>query len=123
MAGIPGRSGGANRVPTEQHLLRGTFRRDRHQVAATAPHPPIQAVDRRRTLRGLRGEARRLADRLLSEYSGWDSATLEALRAYALSCERLERLQRTPADDTRALHREIRHNLALLKALSLEHAR
>jgi hypothetical protein len=29
-------------------------------------------------------------------------------------------LQITPADDTRALHREIRHNLALLKALNLE---
>lgn len=30
MAGKPGRSGGRNRVPVEEHLLRGTFRPARH---------------------------------------------------------------------------------------------
>jgi hypothetical protein len=46
-----------------------------------------------------------------------DAASVELLRAYVLSCARLEALQRTPSDDTRALHKEVRGNLQLLREL------
>jgi hypothetical protein len=58
----------------------------------------------------------------MSLYGPWTAASLEVLRAFALSCQRVERLQREPGDDdrSRAFHREIHANLALLKALELE---
>jgi hypothetical protein len=45
MAGIPGRSGGANRRSAKEHQLRGTYRADRHgplppDEAETEPLPP-----------------------------------------------------------------------------------
>jgi hypothetical protein len=57
---------------------------------------------------------------LLDQFSAWDAASLETVRAYALSCDRLARLQADSIDDTRGLHREVRTNLALLKARNLE---
>jgi hypothetical protein len=124
MAGIPGRSGGHNRKAIDEHHLAGTFRPDRH-LALTPPRPsaPVSAADRRRALRGLSGEARRITAALLTEYDGWNAATIEVLRAYALSSVRLAALQADPPEDTRALHREVRANLALLKALDLEAGR
>ena len=77
-------------------------------------------ADRRRVLAGLAAGPRRIAASLLTDYGPWSAAALETLRAYALSCERLEQLQQAPDDDTRALHREARCNLALLKSLELE---
>lgn len=47
MAGRPGRSGGANRIPVADHLTRGTYRRDRHGEAWRAwdgPEPPPDPV-------------------------------------------------------------------------------
>jgi len=35
MAGIKGRSGGHNRLSTQAHILRGTFRKDRHATGRT----------------------------------------------------------------------------------------
>jgi hypothetical protein len=55
---------------------------------------------------------------MLDEFGDWTTPKLEVLRAYALSCGRLETLQQ--GDDVRALHRELRANLNLLKALNLE---
>jgi hypothetical protein len=121
LAGVPGRSGGHNRVSLEAHLLRGSFRPDRHAGLMEAPPPRrLSAADRRRTLAGLEGTARRLVLHLLAEYGGWHAAKLEVLRNFALSSARLEALQETPSDDARGLHREIRANLNLLKALNLE---
>ncbi len=59
----------------------------------------------------------------MRHYSGWDAASLTALRSYALSCERLHLLEQTPAGNSREIRAEIRANLALLKALNLEIAR
>jgi hypothetical protein len=124
VAGVPGR-GGYNRLSLEQHALRGTFRRDRHGPLTEAPRAsaPVTPADRRRTLRGLSAPARLMAARLLVDFSGWDSASLETLRAYVQSCERLEQLQQATGDDSRPLHREIRCNLNLLRALNLERLR
>ncbi len=36
VAGKPGRSGGSNKLPLEQHIRRGTYRRDRHGPRALA---------------------------------------------------------------------------------------
>jgi hypothetical protein len=69
---------------------------------------------------GLDGTTRRLALRLLAEYGGWHAAKLEVLRNFHLSSARLETLQAQQTDDPRGLHREIRANLSLLKALNLE---
>jgi hypothetical protein len=66
LAGVPGRSGGANRLSVEAHLLRGSYRRDRHATLTEAPPPArLSAADRRRFLNGLDGTARRVVLRLL----------------------------------------------------------
>jgi len=101
--------------------LRGSFRPDRHAGLMEAPPPRrLTAGNRKRTLAGLDGTARRLAFRLLAEFDGWDSSKLETLRNYALSCARLDALQAQPSDDARAVHREARCALAFLKALDLK---
>ena len=123
MPGVPIRSGGSNRLTPQGHRLRGTFRPSRH-AGRTNPLPEaVSPAERRRTLEGLGPDARRIVSALLRVYSGWDAASLTALRSYALSCERLHLLEQTPTSDTRGLHREIRANLALLKSLNLEIAR
>lgn len=122
-------SGGLNKVSVKQHVLQGTFRPDRHALALKEWQAQQQALpasvskaDRRRVLRGLGAEARRLAVRLLDEFE-WDTPGLVTLRNYVLSCERVEALQATHPSDSRPLLRELRSNLALLKALDLEHER
>ena len=89
-------------------------------MSPTPTVAPIARAERRRVLKGLSAEPRRIAVSLLDVYGPWDASSLTTLRAYALSCERLEQLQQAPGDDTRALHREARCNLALLKSLELE---
>jgi len=118
MAGRPGRSGGHNRLPVELHLARGTFRPDRHILPR--PMAPISEADRRRTLRGLPSLSRRIAVDLLARFEGWDASALETLRAYAMSCHRLDALHQGAAGGSPELSREIRANLALLAALGLE---
>ncbi len=121
MAGVAGKSGGHNRLSLEEHEARGTFRRDRHsRLIPASPVVPVRPADRRRVLQGLSTGPRRIAAALLDSHGPWDAASLETLRAYVLSCARLERLQREPGEDARALHREARCNLALLKSLELE---
>lgn len=124
MAGVAGRSGGWNRLSPEQHHLAGTYRRDRHDPpngnGAQAPPLHVSSADRRRTLEGLSRSARRLAVTILDSHDGWDAPGLLTLRAYVLSCARLEVLQTAADADVKALHRELRANAALLKALNLE---
>jgi hypothetical protein len=120
MAGVSGRSGGHNRLTSDEHRLRGNYRADRHAHLTVARPEPVSAADRRRTLRGLPRDARRLAASLLDEYHGWDGGSLETVRSYVLSVSRLEALQMAAEGDTRAIHRETRCTLALLKSLNLE---
>jgi hypothetical protein len=119
MAGVPGRSGGHNRKSVEHHVLLGTFRKDRH-AGRVADVLPVSPTDRRRTLQGLTPGARRLAGQMLEQFAGWDASALVTLRAYALSCERLEALQSDGDTDGRDLAREVRMNLGLLRGLNLE---
>ena len=127
MAGVPGRSGGANKLSIEEHLARGSYRADRHaerlRAALSGNRATIAPRDRRRALRGLNPEARRIATRLLDTFGDWDEAGLQTLRSYARSCERIEQIHSGGEVDMRALHRELRVNLHLLRALNLEQAR
>jgi hypothetical protein len=122
MSGVPGRSGGHNRLSIEEHQLRGTVRPSRHLSSAAAALAPVVSVsDRRRVFAGLSVAARLQAVQLLDTFEGWDAASLATLRAYVLSSERAEALQ--AAGDIKALHRELRINVGLLKALNLESGR
>jgi hypothetical protein len=101
------------------HIQRDTFRPDRHGSLRDVSAPePVSESDRRRTLKGLRGDARKLADRMLSEFLDWDSASLELLRSYVLSVERIKRYE--DAGDVKELRKEVRTNDLLRKALALE---
>jgi hypothetical protein len=70
-------------------------------------------------LDGLTPSARRLAVQLLERFTGWTPATLQVLRNYARSSARLEALQQRSRVDPRAVYREIRANLALLRELDI----
>ncbi len=118
MAGTKGHSG-RHPLPIETHLLRGTFRPHRH-AKPNASHPvAVSDEERRGVLRGLRGDARRTAARLMDSFSNWDPASLSTLHSYCRSCERLKALEHMAADDTR-VHREVRTNLRLWAALRLD---
>jgi|SRR5581483_1296504 len=111
-------SGGTNRLTAEEHIVRGTFRRDRHGPQPTPPPaPPVSGADRRRLLRGLSAEARRIVIALLESYDGWDASSLSTLRAYGQSCARVVSLEAVGGPD---LHRELRVNVMLRKSLGLE---
>lgn len=122
MSGTKGHSGGANRLSIAEHLERGTLRPHRHLQPIPAPLPPLSVADRRRTLKGLPPTAHRIARGLLDTFDGWQIASLETLRAYSLSCARLELLQDTPTPGAE-IYRELRANLSLLTALNLEATR
>lgn len=113
-------SGGANRLPIEEHLARGTFRPARHlaQVKPAAPVAAVTVAERRAVLKGLGHTGRKMASRLLDDYGDWDAAGLHTLRQYAISCDRLgDKL------DESERHRELRANLALLRSMHLDSPR
>ncbi len=116
-------SGGANRLTAAEHVLRGSFRPDRHGRPSAPAFPDVSRADRHRVLQGLSADGRRLVTALLSQFGDWDASGLETLRNYGLSSDRLRALQQTPSDDTGPLYRELRANGALLKQLNLERAR
>ena len=123
MAGKPGRSGGSNARTLQEHQLAGTYRKDKHGhllAAATPPPQPVSLAARRRVLAGLPDHARRVAVALLDEYGNWTASQLETLKAYSLSCDRLNALQVGGEADADAIHRETRCCLSLLTALKLE---
>ncbi len=122
MAGVGGRSGGRNALPLEHHVMAGTYRPARHQALMAAPPPRVCApADRARTLRGLRGEARRAIAALIDEFSDWDRSSLATLHEYGRSLERLHHLHATGAD-ARAIQSELRVNILLRKTIGLEAA-
>ena len=115
------------RAGITRNRFKSTSKRARFGVTVTAlqrlPLVPVSEADRRRTLQGLSPGARRLAVQLLDGFTGWDASSLQTLRAYVLSCERLEALQSTSTTDSNDLAREVRVNLGLLRALNLEAGR
>jgi hypothetical protein len=104
-----------------QHIVAGTFRRDRHAVIVAPPvraTEDVAAADRRRCLVGLSPAARRLAVRLLAELTGWDAQSLALFRSYLLSFDRLQVLE--AAGVSPDLYRELRAHLELHRRLGLE---
>jgi hypothetical protein len=107
-------------VRLEDHVLRGTFRPDRH-AGQTPPSPlPVSDADRRFALQGLPRVARKIASRLLEQYTDWNMANLDHLRNFALSCARLRTLQAADPAPSPELARELRNNERLYKLLNLE---
>lgn len=99
--------------------MAGTFRADRHGPV-TGESPPVSVADRRRTLDGLAGEARRVAARLLDEYADFDQVSLSLVRAFAQSCGRLSTLHTDTGVDIKAVHRELRIAIQLARTLRVE---
>ena len=116
-------SGGHNAVSIAEHLARGTFRPGRHGERAareSAEVVPMTPQARRRALAGLSREARAIASALLDEFSGWDGASLQLLRAFAEASARLDKLQADPNADPKDVRAEVRAVVALYRALDLE---
>ncbi len=112
-------SGGANAIPIQTHLLRGTLRGDRHLGLTTTAPARLSVADRRRALAGLDSAARRLAGRVVDAYGDWDEASLTLVRAFARSAARIEQLEAAGADPPE-IRREVRLCAGLARALSLE---
>jgi hypothetical protein len=120
MAGVPGRSGGANRLSLEEHLKRGTYTRSRHGHLKEEPAVPLTPAVRRRTLRGLTGDARASVLCVLDEYTGWNAPALVTLRQWALAVMRIDALTAQGEYDREELRRELRMAVALFRALNLK---
>ena len=110
------------------HVLSGTFRKDRHAVSLAtsttsaeigSQQNPISPAQRRRALRGLASDARRIVAALLAEFAGWDESTILTLREFARSSVRLEVLHAAAVLDAEEVHREVRTFVRLLKSLEL----
>jgi len=97
MSGMPGRSGGWNRISVEDHLARGTYRKDRHGHLQEPPTDTYSDVDRDRLVAGLPAAAERLALALLESFSGWDPASLVTLRSTCCRVSDSRRWSRRPA--------------------------
>src|SRR5262245_52346345 len=115
---------GRPRLPVELHVLRGTYRKDRHGLlpplvaTSTAPVLTTDAVPAD-VVAGLSAPAQLLIGDVVAKFGPWDAASFAVLRAYARSTERLEVLQ-TSGRCTPELAREVRINVLLFNALNLE---
>jgi hypothetical protein len=118
MAGRPGRSCGHNKIPLEQHILRGTFNPSRHGwrpsalasavVPRTAPVSPEVAA-------GVVGRGAKFVGECWSTYDGWSPASLALLHEAGRLLDQLETVRGLPAE--RSAQRLL---LATLAALRLE---
>ncbi len=98
MSGRPGRSG-RRAKPVTDHLLRGTFRNDRHgALVATSTLPMATTTDEvsvktaARIGRGLGQSGRRLVREMLRGHEGWSVIDLEVLRRAGRTLDRVEAL-------------------------------
>ena len=115
-------SGGANRKPVEMHVLHGTFRADRHtRPAAVNLSLALTRTQRRRLMDGLTDDAKLIVRSMLETFGDWDQASLDLLRALAVSLSRLREYEAAGNDDDR--RRETRTALSLRRALQLLEAR
>ena len=127
MAGVPGRSGGANRLPVTEHLLRGTFRPDRHGprpprqvspwVALEGGASPAKRFPPAAIFRGLQGRGRAFVRALYREYDeiGPTDETLITLCAQLLDDAAEARAKK----DTRSSREAMRLFLSAFARLAL----
>jgi len=99
-------------LSTDEHLRRGSYRRDRHG-------PKVPVDDRGRLLHGLPPAAQQIAAALFDAFN-WNPAMLIVLRAFALSCDRVERLQSAGTVNVGRLYDELRVLVDLLHVLNLD---
>jgi hypothetical protein len=89
MAGRKGRSG-RKPLSVEEHILRGTFRADRHgSTTTTAAGPPADPSTLARLGAGLADAGHALCAGMLHEFADWDSQSLAFLRAAAEAADRV----------------------------------
>lgn len=105
MPGVAGRSG-RPRKPVDEHLLRGTYRADRHGdrgalalVSSSPSVAPRHDREARRLIRGLSRGSQRLGRALLAEYEGWATADLVLLRLTLEALDRAEACRKVIAAD------------------------
>ena len=116
MAGKPGRSGGWNRRPVADHVLRGTYNTTRHgpkpavlTVATTPRHEPLPLS----VVEHLTGRGLAFVQATWAMYSGWNPQSLELLRETGFLLTQLETLRGT--DDERTAQRLLLSTLAALR--------
>jgi hypothetical protein len=120
MAGMPGRSGGHNRLSAAEHVLRGTYRKDRHgprpaRAAAATPmtdgSEPVPAL----VTEGLGEHGRRFVKAVWCEYDNWSHPELTLLRAAARTVDDYE-----AAPDAHERRQAAKLLAALIAQLKLE---
>jgi hypothetical protein len=109
MAGKRGR-GGQNRIDPRLHLLRGTFRPERHQAALEASQPVWAPAARQ--LQALAADGQAFVERLRVQYelNPWEG---ELVLEAAVAVDRLAELRRTRGGES------LRDRLALEKCEQL----
>lgn len=118
MAGRPGRSGGAGRIDPALHVLRGTFRKERH--ARPASNGPVWAPSPAE-LEHLGSTGQAFVGRLVSVYEFGvveGEILIEAAHASDRLAEHRRRREHWPADDRTGIDKlEIAWQRALVTSL------
>ena len=120
MAGMPGRSGGHNRLSIQQHRMRGTLKPSRHLPAP--PSEPATSWEPTAAQRAELGDTGRalvdcvLADNHVSVIEG--AQLMEAAHA----ADELARLRTTAHADRRQVRLWSQHLVNVLRTLGVTHA-
>jgi P27 family predicted phage terminase small subunit len=93
VAGVKGRSGGWNRKSAEQHLISGTYRRDRHGPVALASVNP-QQTEPPEPPASLSPTAREAWRRYMQEFEAWSAGDLRLLELALHAQDRAEQCRR-----------------------------
>src|SRR4051812_16138783 len=109
MAGVKGRSGGKNRKGIAEHVMAGTYRRDRHgalpetrQLGATVLQMPPAAFPKvpSAVLRCLGPRGRAFVVELWGAYGEWSPSALVLLRQAGQLVDAIESYQATISRET-----------------------
>jgi hypothetical protein len=95
MAGMKGRSGGHNNRTLQEHLDRGTFRRDRHghlSAQTTIPRAPAPVPEN--VVQGLQAPGKALVEAAMTDYTNWTRLELTLLRQAARCLDDAEAARR-----------------------------
>src|SRR5688572_2968232 len=101
MGGRPGRSGGANALAPAAHVLRGTFRPDRHSRPSTDPAAGADWKPTRRDLAALGPAGRAFVARMRTEFQ-FDFAEGQLVLEAGHASDELKRLRAVDRDSLKA---------------------